>query len=80
MQVFAVPLAGGVERAVLPPGPAAPAPSPDGKWLAYTRGKLGEQVIVVRDLPAGGERVLAAELPRGMWRLRVSHDGRRWSP
>jgi Tol biopolymer transport system component/imidazolonepropionase-like amidohydrolase len=55
-------------------GAARPAVSPDGGSLAFVSRRDGDTVLVLRDLPSGGERILARGLGRDEMEGFTQHD------
>ena len=66
-----------------PGGAARPTPSPDGRWLAFTRRVDYTTVLFLRDLKSGAERPLYTGLERDnqeVWALHGVYPGMAWTP
>ena len=64
-------------------GAVRPAPSPDGKWLAFVRRVRTKTVLFVKDLESGHERALWDGLERDMqetWAIHGVYPSMAWTP
>ncbi len=66
-----------------PGGAARPTPSPDGRWLAFTRRVDYTTTLFLKDLSTGAERPLYSGLERDnqeVWALHGVYPGMAWTP
>ncbi len=66
-----------------PGGAARPTPSPDGRWLAFTRRVEYVTTLFIKDLRSGAERPLYGGLERDnqeIWALHGVYPGMAWTP
>ncbi|NJC33420.1 imidazolonepropionase-like amidohydrolase/Tol biopolymer transport system component [Sphingomonas jejuensis] len=66
-----------------PGGAVRPAPSPDGKWLAFVRREATESKLYVRNLETGEERKIYDALDKDMqetWAVHGVYPNMSWTP
>jgi imidazolonepropionase-like amidohydrolase/Tol biopolymer transport system component len=66
-----------------PGGAVRPAPSPDGKWLAFVRRERAKSKLYVKDLRTGEERKVYDQLDQDMqetWAVQGLYPNMDWTP
>ncbi|MGI9328779.1 MAG: amidohydrolase family protein [Pseudomonadales bacterium] len=66
-----------------PGGAVRPAPSPDGRWLAYVKRVRAKSRLFVKDLVSGEERMLVDSLDQDMqetWAVHGVYPNMDWTP
>lgn len=66
-----------------PGGAIRPAPSPDGRWLAFIRRIRGDSVLHLKDLHSGNETAVTGGLERDMqeiWAMHGVYPAIAWTP
>jgi Tol biopolymer transport system component len=64
-------------------GAVRPAPSPDGKWLAFVRRERAKSKLYVKDLRSGEERKIYDDLDQDMqetWAVQGLYPNMDWTP
>ena len=64
-------------------GAVRPAPSPDGKYLAYVKRKRAKSMLFLKDLESGHERMIFDHLDQDMqetWAVQGVYPNMDWSP